>query len=420
MHCRLSWRVALTTCLILFAACLEAADWPLFRGPDGNGHAQARGLPSAWDATTNVTWKTPLPGQGWSSPVVVSGKIYLTAAVPRENGSEGDFSLRTFCLNAVDGKLIWDTEVFQQDAATAPKIHGKNSHASPTPVVDGERIFVHFGHQGTACLDLQGRILWSETSLKYPPVHGNGGTPILVGNALIFSCDGGQEPFLVALDRDQGKILWKVPRESDATKKFSFSTPTLITVQGQPQVISPGSNVVSALDPRDGREIWRVRYDGYSVIPKPVFGHGLIYVCTGYNTPSLLAIRVDGHGDVTDSHVVWSVKKAVPHTPSLLLVGDELYMVSDGGVASCLDAHTGKVHWQERLGGGFSASPIYADGKIFFQNEEGDGTVIRPGTTFELLEKKNSLQERTLASYAVVDQTLFIRTDQHLFRIEAK
>jgi outer membrane protein assembly factor BamB len=202
-----------------------------------------------------------------------------------------------------------------------------------------------------------------------------------VGDALIFSCDGGSDPFIVALHCETGTVLWKTPRQTDATKKFSFSTPTLITVAGQQQVVSVGSNMVCGLEPAAGREIWKVRFDGYSVIPKPIFEHGLIYVCTGYNTPSLLAIRPNGTGDLTDTAIEWTATRGVPHTPSLLIVNELLFMVSDKGVASCLEAKTGKQVWQERLGGDFSASPLYSDGRVYFCNEEGTTFVVKANRT---------------------------------------
>jgi outer membrane protein assembly factor BamB len=234
---------------------------------------------------------------------------------------------------------------------------------------------------------------------------------------LIFSCDGASDPFIVALDRHTGEETWRTARPTEATKKFSFSTPTLIEVEGRPQVISPGSDCVCALDPSTGEILWLCRYDGYSVIPKPVYAHGLVYICTGYNRPSLLAIRPDGTGDVTDTHIAWQTNRAVPHTASLLILDDELYMVSDNGVASCLDARTGEVHWSERLGGSFSASPVYADGRIYFQDEAGNATVIRPGTQFEKLAE-NAMNQRTLASYAIADNAIFLRTAERLYRIE--
>jgi len=394
----------------------RAEDWPEFRGPTGQGIVPRGSAPTEWGPSKNVVWKQDIPGKGWSSPVVVGGHVYLTTAVPQKNG---DHSLRALCLDARKGKIEWDKEVLHEDGSTAPRIHFKNSHASPTPLVHGNRLFVHFGHMGTACLNLTGDILWKNTSLSYAPVHGNGGTPIVVNDLLVFSCDGASNPFVVALDVESGKVRWKTPRKANAEKRFSFSTPLLIEVKGQKQIISPGSNEVSALDPKDGKEIWRVRYQGYSIIPRPVYGHGLVFLSTGYEAPTLLAIRADGKGDVTRTHIAWKTRRAAPHTPSPLLVGDELYMVSDGGVASCLDAKTGKVHWQERLPGGFSASPLYANGKVYFQDEEGTGFVIKAGKRFEEVAR-NEMNERTFASYAVVDRALFLRTESRLFRFETR
>jgi len=398
----------------LTAAPARAEDWPEFRGPTGQGHSTARNLPVEWSATQNVVWKQPVPGKAWSSPVVVQGKIYLTTAEALEG--TGQQALRALCLDAKTGSPLWNTAVFTREISRG---HNKNSQASPTPLVADGRLFVHFGHQGTACLDLTGKVLWRNEELVYSPVHGNGGSPILVGDTLVFSCEGASNPFVVALDKTTGKVRWKVARETDAAKKFSFSTALLIQVNGQPQIISPGSGAVCAYEPKTGRELWRVRYgEGYSVIPRPVFGHGLIFIGTGYDHPAVMAIRAGGLGDATDTQVAWTLTKGAPNTPSLLLVGDELYMVSDGGVASCVDARTGTVHWQERIGGNYSASPVFADGKIYFQNEEGVGVVLKPGKTFQKLAE-NPLGERTLASYAVADGALFIRTAGNLYRIQA-
>jgi outer membrane protein assembly factor BamB len=396
------------------------ADWPEFRGREGNGISEERGLPQSWSATENVRWKIAIPGSGWSSPVVSQGTIYLTAAVPLESTaeklSEGDYDLCALAIDAATGKVRWQVPVFRQAGSTDARIHEKNSHASPTPVVDGTRVFVHFGHQGTACLETTGKILWKNDEFAYAPVHGNGGSPVLVDGALIFSADGAANARVIALDADTGQLRWQVDRPANASKKFSFSTPAVIDVNGRKQVVSPGSDVVSAYDPKTGAEIWRVHYDGYSVIPQPAYAHGLVYVCTGYNTPELLAIRPNGTGDVTESHIAWRVKRGVPNTPSPIVVGDELYMVSDRGVASCLDAKTGEQRWQKRLGGGFSASPLVADGKIYFQNEEGEGFVLALGQD-GAEPITNTLGERTLASYAIADGSIFLRTATHLYRI---
>jgi outer membrane protein assembly factor BamB len=262
--------------------------------------------------------------------------------------------------------------------------------------------------------------VWADQTHRYEPFHGNGGSPIVAGDRLIYAADGTDKQVVVALDKKSGKQAWATPRNMNPRQAFSFSTPTLITVNGQEQVVSPGSGVVMAIDPKTGREIWRVRYGtGYSVIPKPVCANGLVYVCTGYNTPTLLAIKPTGKGDVTTSHVAWSTDKHVPHSSSLLAVDDALYMVSDKGMLSCLDAKTGSVRWAEKLGGDYSASPVYAGGLVYLLSEEGVGTVFRPGPSFDLVSR-NQLRERTLASYAIDGDALFIRSAKHLYRIEKK
>lgn len=395
----------------------RSADWPEFRGPTGQGLVGQTALPTEWSPTRNVAWKQPIPGSGWSSPVVVDGKVFLTSAVPH---GKNELSLVALCLNARDGKQLWRQELFREDTSRSPKIHSKNSHASPTPLVNGSRLFVHFGHMGTACLDLDGKVLWRNDKVRYAPVHGNGGSPILVDDKLIFSCDGSDKQFVVALDVSDGSEVWRTDRKADmAAKKFSFSTPLLIDVKGQKQVVSPGPDAVVAYDPATGKEIWRVRYVGYSVIPRPVYGHGLVFISTSYDSPSLLAIKPDGQGDVTETHVAWRTNKNAPHTPSPLLVGDELYTVSDRGIATCFDAKTGDVHWSERLNAPFSASPLFVDGKIYLQSEDGDGIVLKAGKKFEELAR-SKMGERSLASYAIADGAIFLRTADNLYRIQAK
>jgi outer membrane protein assembly factor BamB len=406
--------------VMLAGAGLQAQDWPEFRGPTGQGHVtdsgSAKALATSWSPSKNVKWKRAIPGQGWSSPVLVGGKIYMTAAVPPAPGAP-EFRLVAMCLDAATGKPVWDTAVFKQ-GGDAPKIHKKNSHASPTPIIEGDRIYVHFGHRGAACLTLKGKIVWKNDSFAYPPVHGNGGSPVLTDKAMIFNCDAGKNPFVLALSKKTGKTIWKKARSTKPARAFSFCTPLLITVAGKQQLISPGSDAVFAYDPANGNEIWRVNYKGgYSVVPRPVFGQGLVFICTGFNKPNLLAIRPDGSGNVTDSHVAWRTGRSAPHTPSLLLVGQELYMMSDGGVASCLDAKTGKEHWTEKVGGKFSASPIFANGKIYYQTEKGLGLIFEAGKTYKEVAR-NDLKEPTLASYAVGDGAIFIRTGKHLYRIQ--
>jgi len=397
------------------AAGESSADWAEFRGPTGQGHAGNPGLPLHWSATSNVVWTADIPGSGWSSPVIAGGRVYLTTAVDEDGGR----SLRALAVDAADGRILWNREVFRPEGA-GPGIHSKNSHASPTPLFRDGKLYVHFGHQGTAALDRDGQVLWRQTSLKYSPVHGNGGSTVWADGALVFSCDGGSDPFVVALEAATGAVRWKTARVTPAQKKFSFSTPLLITNGGRAEIISPGSGAVCAYDPQDGRELWRVRYgEGYSVVPRPVTGHGLVFLGSGYDRPVVYAVRPAGaSGDATDSAVAWTVTRGAPNTPSMLLDGDELYWVSDAGIAACVDPKTGASFWSERLGGGFSASPILADGRLIFINEEGTAFVVARGREFRLLAK-NELEERTLASPAVADGALFLRTEGHVRRIGA-
>lgn len=405
--------------LLLCAVCTHATDWPEFRGPARNGVADVKNAPLEWSKDKNIAWTFSLPGEGWSSPVVVKDRIYLTAAIPVPETTPTDYWLSALCVDAKTGKSLWTTNLFSEDGATAPKIHGKNSHASPTPIVDGNRLYVHFGHMGTACLDLAGKVIWTNDDVKYDPVHGNGGSPALVGSSLIFSCDGASNPLVVALDKATGKPRWSTPRPNDPPKKFAFCTPQAIEVNGKTQVVVPAAGAICAYDLDSGEEIWRVNHDGYSVIPRPVFAHGLVYVSTSYDRPVVMAIKPDGRGDVTETHVAWQTKKAAPHTPSLLVVGDELYMVSDGGVAACVDAKTGAEIWQERIGGNYSSSPVFAAGKIYLQDENGTAHVLAAGREFKKLAE-NKLPERTLASYAVTEGAIFLRGDKLLYRIEEK
>ncbi len=414
---RASVTVVICTVAILFAAYDPslALDWPQFRGPSGDGVSLATDAPLKWSATDHVVWKQAIPGTGWSSPVLSQGRLYLTTAVSDDTGG---VSLRALCLYAANGEVAWNVEVFRPEPSAVKEVHIKNSLASPTPIIDGDRLYVHFGHMGTAALDLNGHIKWTQTALKYLPRHGNAGSPVLVDDLLVFNCDAEQEPFLVTLDRLSGEVRWKTNRNTSAAKTFSFSTPIVIELDGAQQIISPASGFVGAYNPEDGREIWRVSYgEGYSVVPRPVFANGLLFVVSGFEKPILLAIDPKGaRGEVTESHVKWKHEKGAPLTPSVLVAGDELFFVSDAGVASCLNAQSGKVHWSKRLGGNFSASPILAAGRVYFQSEEGITKVLATGKTFKLLAT-NDLEERTLASAAASDNVLFLRSESCLWRI---
>ncbi len=422
-HLPLCGRVlaGISTVLVLGVTNVRAEDWPEFRGPARDGHSTAVNLPTIWDQQRNITWKAELPGRAWSSPIVAGDRIYLTNAVGSRNSADlkDKYSLRVLAVNAADGKVIWDEEVFSLDAPFSQGVHQKNSYASPTPVFQDGRIYAHFGHFGTVCMDAEGKIIWKSQKLSYRPVHGNGGCPVIVGNALIFAADAQSDPFVAALDINNGNVLWQTKRGVEAKKSFSFCTPLVVEVNGVKQVISPGSNVVMALDPATGKDIWRVRYDGYSVVPRPVFAHGMVFLSTGYDRATAMAIRADGKGDVTDTHVAWTMTKGAPLTPSMLVIGDELYMVADNGMVSCVDAKSGELHWQERVSRATSSSPLYADGKIYIQDEQGVGYVLKPGKQLTVLSR-NDLDDKSLASYAVAGSNLLIRTEHALWCVGNK
>ncbi len=404
---------------VFMVSIATADDWQIFRGPAGDGSSTLKNLPVEWAIDKNVTWKTDLPGEGWSSPVVYKGVVYLTAAIAQSKTDETSaYDLTVFGINLDNGEVRWKKTVFVQPA-DAPRRHQKNSHASPTPIVQDDQLYVHFGHQGTACLSLTGEVIWKTVSIEYKPVHGNGGTPVIVDDTIVFSVDGAATAKVIALDLSNGEVRWTFDRESNAPRKFSFSTPALIEVDGKRQIVSPGSDVVHGLDAETGEMIWKVKYDGYSVIPKPVFRDGLVYVCTSYNTPWIYCIDPTGKGDITETHVRWSHQKQVPHTPSIIITEGRIYMVSDRGIGSCLDAKTGEVIWQERVGGNYSASPLLANGLIYMQSEQGDATVIEAGPEYKIVAK-NTFGQRTLASYGVTDGTLLIRTSESLYCVQKK
>ena len=421
--------------LVLCSVCLShslasgASDWPQFRGPDGNGEARAKRVPLQWSETNNIAWKIALPGRGRSSPVVAGNRVWLTLATERgvvRKRIEGDdmqtaehVALDVLCFDARDGKLLWRTNLWQVEHPDP--VHWLNSWATPTPVVDDRRLFCDFGTYGTACLDSKsGKVLWTT---RIPQDHhvGPGSSPVLHGKTMIMVRDGRDAQFVVALDRTTGREVWRTNRpplgSGSGNAKKSFVTPLLVKVKGQTELISPGSQWIVAYDPATGDERWRARHgSGFSIGSGPVFDGLTVYFSTGCMKPQLVTVRADGSGDVTATHLGWRSNRQVPVMSSLLRCGDELYWVSDDGMATCANRVTGEPFWQERLGQQHLASPLLAEGRVYFFGLEGKSTVIKAGQQHEKLAE-NPLDGTVVGTPAVVDGAIFLRTDTHLYRI---
>ncbi|MEY4394321.1 MAG: hypothetical protein RL595_1570 [Planctomycetota bacterium] len=390
----------------------DQSEWPQFRGPNADGHVHGQTFPLEWSDSKNVAWKTAIPGLGWSSPALVQGKVYLTTAVPKDGG----LSLKAMALDGGTGKIVWEREVRALDKA--PKIHSKNSHASPTPIVRDGSVYVHFGALGMASIAAaDGAIQWTNFEINYPPVHGSGGSPVLHDGKLVIVCDGSTNPFVAAIDAKTGKVAWKQPRSILGKINHSFATPAVTVIDGKAQVMAPGPDHFAAYDLETGVEVWRVKAPGWSVVPQPAIGHGLVIYNHDYDNPELLAVRLGGKGDVTESNIVWRLKQGAPSSPSPLLVGEELYFVSDKGIASCVNAKTGERHWMERLSSdsNYSASPIFVNGRVLFLAENGLATWVSLGKKFHVLGK-NSVPGRTLATPAFSGGAMYLRTDEHLYK----
>lgn len=408
----------LSVLMIVLTACRTASageNWPNFHGPTNDNHSNATDLPLTWSETENVVWKTPIHDSGWSSPVIWGNQIWLTMAT--DDGKQS----YALCLDRQTGRIVHDLKLF--DNAEPEDTRKYNSFASCTPVIEAGRVYVHFGSYGTACLDTNtAQVLWTRRDLPCRHFRGPGSSPILFENLLIVHFDGYDRQYVVALDKQTGKTVWNKNREvdygTDNGDVFkAFSTPLVIDVAGRLQLISPTSKAVLSYDPRTGEELWRVRFSNFSAAARPILGDGVIYVNTGFPKGELMAIRPDGHGDVTDTHILWHSKKSLPSMPSSLLIGDSLFSVDDAGVATCLDAKTGATVWAQRIGGEYSASPLYAAGRIYCFSYDGKTTVFAPERKFNQLAE-NRLAAGFRASPAVAGRALFLRTTSALYRIE--
>jgi outer membrane protein assembly factor BamB len=421
-------RIVTAVLLVLF--CLPAAEagdtWPQFRGPVGNGHSDSLDLPLNWSEKQNVVWKTAIHDRGWSSPVIYGRQIWLTTA------TQDGRNLYALCVDRETGRVIRDMKLFE--VANPQYAHPFNSYASPTPVIEQGRVYITFGSAGTACIDTKSfRVVWERRDIECNHFRGSGSSPIIFQDLLIMNFDGSDHQFVIALDKRTGKTGWQTKRSidfqdldpsgkpaADGDFRKGFATPHVTMINGRWELISLGSKAAYSYNPLNGQELWRVEERAqHSPSTRPVIGHGMIFYPTGFSSGQLLAVRTGGKGLITDSHVAWRVKRGVSNKPSILLIEDLIYIINDTGIASCIDAKSGEQVWQKRIGGEYSASPVYADGRIWFFSEEGKASVIRPGRTFEQLAE-NQLDEGFLASPAIAGKAFFLRTRTHLYRIEKK
>lgn len=415
----------------LALAASAGSDWPQFRGPTGDGLATATNLPLVWSATQNVTWKTTVPGKGRSSPIVLGDSIWLTTANatglrtftdgPSQMEQANQVGFALVCLDAAHGRQRYLVEVCS--ATNPPPINTLNSYATPTPVAESGRVYCDFGTFGTFGIDARdGHVLWSR-QFPLDHAHGPGSSPVLHGNALVLVRDGRDQQYVVALDKRTGNTLWKVNRPPLDTPvpefRKAFSTPLVVSIDGRTQLLSAGAQWLVAYDLDSGREFWRVNHlKGESGAPRPVFGAGVVYFSTGVidGRPQLWAVRADGTGDVTSSNVLWKLTSHLGFMPSPLLVGSALYLLSDDGFLTCVEAATGKTLNKVRLGGNFAASPLYAEGRIYCFGRDGRTVVLKSEPALTTLAE-NQLEGPVFASPACVDAALLVRTDTHLYRL---
>ncbi len=397
---------------ITFAAAPDS-NWPQYRGPHGDGTTSSKSLPTTWSESENIRWKTAIHDKGWSSPVVWGDQIWLTTA--KVDGTE----FYAIALDRKTGKIVHDLPLFTE---TDPAFcHAFNSYASCTPVIEAGRIYCHFGAHGTVCLDTAtGKTLWANRELKCDHFRGPGSSPVLFENLLILTFDGIDVQYVTALDTATGKPVWRSDRKikfatANPDARKGYSTPSVVTVNGEPQLIAPAAQATVAYNPRTGKELWRVTTGGMNQSIKPILAHDLIFLNSGHDQ-KLYAVKAGQKGDVSPDDIAWKATKEAPTRPSVLVIGDEVYMVNDRGVATCLDAKTGKVHWRERFDGAFTASPVCAAGVIVFPSESGKTFVIEASKVYKPIAV-NKLDAGCMASPAIADDSLLLRTKTHLYCI---
>ncbi|MSR53279.1 MAG: quinonprotein alcohol dehydrogenase [Gemmataceae bacterium] len=418
-------RFTLLASLIVALSVLADDNWPEFRGPKADGHSDAKRLPLTWSDTQNVRWKTAIHDKGWSSPVIWANQVWVTTATEK-----GD-KCYAVALDRDSGKIIHDLLLFEVSRPNPEDVYYKwkafNSYASPTPVIEQGRVYVHFGVSGTACLDTAtGKVLWQRTDLECDHHRGAGSSPILHGDHLFLTFDGFDLQYVIALNKNTGKTVWKrdrkfhEPKENGDIKK-AYSTPLMITVNDKPLLVSPSAGATAAYDPQTGDEVWRVVHGGMNASLRPLFGNGKLFTSSSDGGLNLVAVRPDGKGNITKTHIDWTFGKGVPNRSSFLLVGDQLLMVNSGGVTTCVSVKDGKELGKSRVDtkGKFWGSPIVAEGKWYAFDDEGNGFVISADEKLEVLGS-SKLPSGSRSSPAAVGNAIYHRTFTHLYRFEEK
>ncbi len=409
------WHARILALALWLLPVAQAEDWPGFRGPSRQGESSEAGVPLRWSREQHVLWKTPVPGEAWSSPIVWGDRVFLTTA------TDGGRSCHVLSLDAKTGAVLWDTHVFDQPTLMKRR---QNSYASPTPVTDGTSVFAVFADGSIVALDFGGNILWEDRDFEFFSEHGLGASPILHGNLLIMAFDpssrthrdqrlGWKVPWdgaaIRALDKVSGELVWEAKR---GPSRLAHVTPNLMEVDGAQQLVSAAGDVIQGFDPESGERLWSVYAQGEGVAPSIVVGGGLAYSISGFEATAIRAVAPGGD-------VVWEQTRSASHIPSMIYDAGLLYNIHDSGIATCMDATTGEVVWQERVGGTHWASPVLAEGRIYFLSEEGETIVIQAGPEFRELAR-NRLDEHTQASMAVSAGRFYIRTADHLWAIGSR
>lgn len=396
------------------SAC-DAAEtwWNQFRGADGSGHSSATGLPDKLDEKASVKWKTPITGKAWSSPVVWDKQVWVT------NATEDGKKLSAVGLDFETGAVVHDITVFEIEKPMF--CHAMNSYGSPTPAIEEGRVYVSYGSAGTAAIDTStGKVLWSRQDLKCDHFRGPASSPVIYGNTILIEFDGFDFQYVVALDKATGATVWKKDRAFDyrtdnGDNKKGYGTPSIFNIGGRDVAICPAAVATETFDAKTGELLWTVRHDGMNASSPPLYGEGLVFISNGMGR--IVAVDPNGSGDITQDNIVWTSHKGVSKRSSPILVDGLLYMVTDDGILTCVEAKTGDKVWTRRLGGEFAASPVYADGKLYFLNMTGEAVVLKPGREYEEISR-GQFDDGFMASPAIAGKSILVRSKKAVYRLE--